>query len=140
MYVLDTDILTLYQLGSPAVCERVAKESPDLLATTIITVEEQLSSWYTLLRRAKDRRELARVYDRFTGNVRFFAQLQVLSFSEPAIRRFEEIKAMKLGVRAMDLRIASIALEHDATVVTRNLRDFDRVPGLQTEDWAISAT
>ena len=136
MYVLDTDILTLYQFGSPAVCDRVAKESPDMLAITIITVEEQLSSWYTLLRRTKNRAELGRVYDRFTNNVRFFSQLQILSFSESAIRRFEELKAMKLGVRAMDLRIGAIALEHNATVVTRNRRDFDRIPGLQVEDWS----
>ena len=136
MYVLDTDILTLYQLGDPTVRDRVGELAPDALAVTIITVEEQLSSWYTLLRRTKDRAELARIYDRFTDNVRFFSQLQVLSFSEAAIGRFEELKAMKLGIRGMDLRIAAIALEHNATVVTRNRRDFERVPDLQVEDWS----
>ena len=136
MYVLDTDILTLYQLGNPAIRDRVGRQAPDALAVTIITVEEQLSSWYTLLRRTKDRTELARIYDRFTDNVRCFSQLQVLSFSEAAIGRFEELRAMRLGIRGMDLRIAAIALEHNATVVTRNRRDFERVPDLQVEDWS----
>jgi tRNA(fMet)-specific endonuclease VapC len=36
----------------------------------------------------------------------------------------------------MDLKIAAIALTRDATVLTRNLKDFSRVPGLRVEDWA----
>jgi len=36
----------------------------------------------------------------------------------------------------MDLKIAALALELDATVVTNNIRDFSRVPGLKVEDWS----
>jgi tRNA(fMet)-specific endonuclease VapC len=35
----------------------------------------------------------------------------------------------------MDLKIASIALAHDATLLTRNTRDFAQVPGLRIENW-----
>jgi tRNA(fMet)-specific endonuclease VapC len=35
----------------------------------------------------------------------------------------------------MDLRIASVVLDHSATLITRNRRDFERVPGLMIEDW-----
>jgi tRNA(fMet)-specific endonuclease VapC len=137
MYVLDTDILTLYQFGHSTVCRNVARHPSDELAIAILTVEEQLSSWYTLVRRTKGRDELARVYQRFTDNVRFLSQLQILSFSAGAIERFEELKRMKLGVKAMDLRISAVALEHSATVVTRNRRDFECVPGLRVEDWSV---
>lgn len=44
---------------------------------------------------------------------------------------------MKLNVGKMDLRIASIALEIGATIVTHNLRDFGRIPGLLVADWTV---
>ena len=34
-----------------------------------------------------------------------------------------------------DMKIASIALVHDATLLTRNLHDFTKVPDLRVENW-----
>ena len=77
-----------------------------------------------------------KVYDRLTAAVRSLSRVPIVSVSEAAIRRAKALQAAKLNVRKMDLCIAAIALELDATVVTCNVRDFKRVPGLKIEDWS----
>ena len=136
LYILDTNTLTLLQDGDPAVLARVVTHAPEDIAVTVISVEEQLSGWYRRLRRAKKPEELAKVYERLTTAVRFLSRLPILSFSEPASHRARALQRSKLNVRKLDLCIAAVALEHQATVVTQNLRDFRRVPGLVVEDWS----
>ncbi len=137
MNVLDTDSLSLWQHGHPILSQRVAAQPPTELAITVITVQEQLDGWHTQLARAKQREQLARVYQRLAANVRFVARLQILTFTEPAILRYESLRALHLNVGKMDLRIAAIVLESGATLVTRNRRDFQRIPGLPIEDWSV---
>jgi tRNA(fMet)-specific endonuclease VapC len=137
LYVLDTDILTLLQAGDPVVIRNLASHAADRVAITVISVEEQLSGWYTQIRRAKRRDVLAKVYQRLATNVEHLAGTPVLSFTEPAILRYEQLKAHPLNVRKMDLRIAAVVLENNGVLVTRNLRDFQRVPNLVVENWAV---
>ena len=68
--------------------------------------------------------------------VRFLSQVDILTFSEAAIDRYEELRKQKLNIGKMDLRIAAIVMERDATLVTRNIQDFRRVVGLRMEDWS----
>lgn len=136
LHVLDTDTLSLLQEGHAAVLARVAASAAEDLAITVISVEEQLSGWYRRLRRAKKPAELSKVYDRLTIAVRSLSRLPILSFSEAAIHRCKALQASKLNVRKMDLCIAAIALDHQAIVVTRNLRDFERIPNVVVEDWS----
>jgi tRNA(fMet)-specific endonuclease VapC len=44
-----------------------------------------------------------------------------------------EAKGKPIGIE--DVWIAATALEHGLTVVTRNLKHFQRIPGLRTESW-----
>jgi tRNA(fMet)-specific endonuclease VapC len=134
--VVDSDILSLYQQRNLSIRNRIAQHSTDELSVSIISIEEQLSSWYTMRRRAKTRERIAIAYDRFTENIRMLSGLQILSFSIEAIERYEQLLLKKLGVKGNDLRIAAIALENSAIVVTRNRRDFERIPGLAIEDWS----
>jgi tRNA(fMet)-specific endonuclease VapC len=136
LYVLDTDTFQLFQDDNPTVVARVCAVPPTELAISVISVEEQLSGWYTQLRQAKNETRLAWAYRRLAAAIRSFTKVDVVDFDEPAIRRYEQLKKLKLKVRKMDLRIAAIVLERDAILVTRNMRDFRHVPALRLEDWS----
>jgi tRNA(fMet)-specific endonuclease VapC len=99
-------------------------------------VEEQLSGWYGQLRQAKQPERLAWAYRHLAATVRFLHQVQIVDFDESAIRRYEQLKKLKLKIGKMDLRIAATLLERDAILVTRNRHDFQQVPGLHIEDWS----
>jgi len=66
-----------------------------------------------------------------------FAGVPILGYSVPAIARQEGLRKLRLNVPRNGLRIAAIVLEAGGTLVTRNLRDFRRVPGLTCEDWSV---
>ena len=61
-FVMDTDSLTLFQEGHPAVCERFLQQPPETVAITVLSVEEQLSGWYTQVRQARRPERLAWAY------------------------------------------------------------------------------
>ena len=46
-----------------------------------------------------------------------------------------DLEARGLGIGPMDTLIAAQALRLAATLVTRNTREFGRVPGLRVENW-----
>ena len=66
----------------------------------------------------------------------FIKQLPIVSFTAKAIQEYRQLQAFKLNVGKKDLRIAAIGREFSATIVTGNLSDFGRVPGLAVEDWS----
>lgn len=136
-YILDTDILTLYRNGHALLQQRI-EDDPSLdLAITVISVEEQLSGWYTMLRQVTQSPDLARAYQELAGSTQFLGGWNIVSFTEPAIARYDRLATLKLNVRKADLRIAAITLEYGGILVTRNLRDFRRVPNLLVEDWSM---
>jgi tRNA(fMet)-specific endonuclease VapC len=136
LYILDTDTVTLYHRGLPDLVAKVDAHIPRELAITVITAEEEITGWYSLLRRIRTPAEEVRAYERLAEAIPLLARWQIIPMSLPALTRFETLKRMNLNVRKMDLRIAAIVLETGATLVSRNLRDFRRVPGLVVEDWA----
>jgi tRNA(fMet)-specific endonuclease VapC len=136
VYVLDTDIFSLYRRGHPDLDQRIDSHPLEALAITVITVEEEMAGWYSLLRQARNADEEVRAYERLAAAVPVLARWRILPMSHPALARFEDLKRLNLNVRKMDLRIAAIVLEAGGTLVSRNLRDFRRIPNLVVEDWA----
>ncbi len=137
LHALDTDTLTHFRANHPKVVARVAATPPQDIASTVISLEEQLSGWYALTKVAKTPAQLEHAYRKLAEVVEFFQDMPLLPFTVTAITRYQGLVKLNLNVRKNDLRIAAIALEHTAKVVTANVRDFSRVPGLSVEDWTV---
>ncbi len=134
-YILDTDSLSLYQRGQAILAARIAHARP-AIALTVISIEEQIRGWYTLLRRVKRDDHLEAAYQGLADSVTSWHDFPLVRFTSTAIARYRTLLAAKINIGKMDLRIAAIALESVAIVVTRNKRDFSRVPGITVEDWS----
>jgi tRNA(fMet)-specific endonuclease VapC len=102
---------------------------------SIVSFHEQVRGWNAYLARAKDAASVARAYQRFQQILADFSESQVLPFDVRAAALFDEMRAQRVRIGTMDLRIGCIALTHDFTLLTRNGRDFEKVPGLRVEDW-----
>lgn len=137
LFILDTDILSLYESGHLPVRDRVNAQLPGEVAITVMTVEEQLSGWYAKVRKAKTPKDMSLAYRHLAATVVALARWPILDFTELAIGRFRQLKSLKLNMGGMDQSIAAIVLENRGILVTRNARDFKRVPGLTIEDWSV---
>ncbi|MEW6209639.1 MAG: type II toxin-antitoxin system VapC family toxin [Acidobacteriota bacterium] len=139
MYILDTDHLSLLgradSLEAQRLRFRLAGLKPEERITTIITFEEQMRGWMSHLAQSRSLARQVEAYRRLKEFLDRYLKITVLEFDEAAAIEFERLQRLRLRIGAMDLKIASIALARNATVLTRNLKDFHRVPDLKVEDW-----
>lgn len=139
MIILDTDHLTVLRYPEHSQYETLSAKmhrSADMtFATTAISLEEQMRGWLAAIRRARRVHNQILYYTRLVGMVRFMNKWQILPFNEPAADRFENFRKQRIRIGTQDLKIASIALQHGALLLSANLRDFDQVPGLRVENW-----
>jgi tRNA(fMet)-specific endonuclease VapC len=136
LFVFDTDHLSLYQVGQARLLQNVALNLQHPMALAVVTVEEEFSGWQRALRQARTDVRREHVYRRLADMAQGLAGWLVLPFTLAAMRRHEGLVRARINVGSFDLKIAAIALEYQATVVTRNIRDFGRVPGLTVADWS----
>lgn len=130
MYVLDTDICSyLMKRSQPALIERVKTFASRELKISVITLFELE---YGILR-SERRDHLHRVVRAFLENVEILIWTASAASEAGAVRA--ELAAAGNPIGAYDLLIAGHVRSLDATLVTNNLREFSRVPGLHLEDW-----
>jgi tRNA(fMet)-specific endonuclease VapC len=137
MFIMDTDTFSLLGRGHPRIVDRNQRE-PDKVALTVVTQIEVLQGRFASVIKASTGGLLLRDQEWLEQSERELANIPLLPFDVPAAAVFDRLrldrKLRKIG-RA-DLLIAAIALAHRATVATRNVRDFQQVPGLRVENWA----
>jgi tRNA(fMet)-specific endonuclease VapC len=139
MFVLDTDILTLLFAGHPRVVSRRDSVPSANIAITVVSYIESLRGRFRFLLTAATGEELMRAQSLLDGTARALARVEtVLPIDVRAAAEFDRLhqhrKLRKIG--RGDLLIAAITPANQATLVTRNLKDFRQVPGLSVENWA----
>jgi tRNA(fMet)-specific endonuclease VapC len=140
IWILDTDHLSLLERRNLQILNQIACRPSSSIAITVITAEEQLRGRLNVVRQVSqklDDAQMAMAYSRLRQTLDDLRQFNVVDFTPAAIAIYKTLVAQKLRVGTQDLRIAAITLSLDATLVTRNHRDFDRVPNLKIEDWTI---
>jgi tRNA(fMet)-specific endonuclease VapC len=139
MIILDTDHISLLQHPDSAEGQRLVQRlatSPDRdIVTTVVTVEEQMRGWLQVIARYRDLQQQAAYYQKLIDFIRFFNKWRILPLGEPAVQVFRELQQNRVRIATTDLKIGAISLAHHATLLSRNSRDFARVPGLHVEDW-----
>jgi len=135
LYVLDTDHASLFQRRHPAVVRRILAVPASDLVMTVVSAEEQLRGWLSVIHRASGDR-LITAYARFRDTLDYYRTIQLLDFDSAAAVRYDELRLQNIRIGTKDLRIAAIALSSGGVLVTRNAQDFSRVRGLVHEDWS----
>lgn len=131
MLILDSNTISYYFRGDPAVVPRFQALRPAELGVPAI-VEYELR--YGLLRLPQD---AAR--PRLAALEQLLRPMRLLPFdsqcAEHAARIRVELEAAGTPIGPHDILIAATALRHQAELVTRNTREFSRVPGLLYQNW-----
>ena len=132
-WMLDTNVLSdLIRNPQGPLTKRLAVEAAEAVCTSIVAACEL---------RYGARRKASEVLTQRVEQL--LDAISVLPFDEPADEHYADIRAAleRVGkpIGSHDLLIAAHARSLGLTVVTHNIREFQRVPGLNVEDWLMSA-
>ena len=132
MFIFDTDIYTnvIRKIPSETLINRLKKVPRRDQFTTTITIGEV----YYGIMKVSNKTRLLKLFEDV-----LLPRATILSFDFSAAKKYGEIKSLleKQGIPLAhaDLQIASIALSMNMTLITGNLKHFQRVPKLSVENW-----
>ena len=140
MIVLDTDVLSRVQRGDGPAYDRLALRldaADDDVAVSIVSFEEQMRGWLAYIARSKSLNQQVEGYTKLHALLDDFATRPILDFDQDAAAEFERLLRLKVRIGTMDLRIAAITIAQNGLLLSKNLTDFRKVPGLRVEDWTV---
>jgi tRNA(fMet)-specific endonuclease VapC len=129
-WMLDTNIcIDVIKERPRSVLDRFRDHAVGDIGISVVTLAELEYGVSASSRPAKNRQALDQ----------FVSALEIAAFERQATAEYGRLRAAleKKGqtIGSMDLLIAAHAVSLDVRLVTHNLREFGRVPGLKTEDW-----
>jgi tRNA(fMet)-specific endonuclease VapC len=101
----------------------------------IIGAEEQCRGWLAQIGRERDIHGQIAPYERLRTCFEFFRTWEILPLNIAAADKFNDLRRQKIRIGTQDLKIAAIALANDAILLSANLCDFQKIPGLRIENW-----
>jgi tRNA(fMet)-specific endonuclease VapC len=103
----------------------------------VVTVEESLRGRLGALRRASNGAERIARYAYLVDTLLVLQRFPFIPFDQASENQFQQLVSLRLRIGTQDLKIAAIALANNLILLTRNRRDFGRVPGLTLDDWSL---
>jgi tRNA(fMet)-specific endonuclease VapC len=140
MYLLDTDHMSVLRRGGTEAFrleQRLGAVPDEEIVTCIVVYEEQMRGWMAEAARMQSGPQFILPYGSLATNLSIYCAMTLLPFDARAAACFDELKRQKIRIGTQDLKIASIALANETILLTRNTRDFARVPALKFEDWTL---
>ena len=131
MLILDSHTISYYMRGDPLVVQHMQALQPNELSIPAVVEYE--------LRYGLERLSPAAALPRLEALAQLLGAMQSLPFDGECAKRGARLRALLEAagtpIGPHDLLIAATALRHQAPLVTRNVREFGRVPGLQCINW-----
>lgn len=136
-FLFDTDHLTLFEYKHALVAQRYSMLVPGTVGVSAVTIHEALRGRLAYLAQARKGIERIQRYSYLLQTLDVIFQLVRVQFDQSSEDQFQRLLSLKLRIGSQDLKIAAAALANNLTLVTRNRRDFSRVPGLVLDDWSV---
>jgi len=133
LLVLDTGAISLIQRGEGRrfiALSRLLDDADDDVYVTVVGLDEQIHGAFKEIS-SNDSKIRVRGYRRLRDVADDYCGRPMLDYDEQAESLFDRLKGIKGRPATKDLRIASIALSHNAALVTGNVSDFEKVPLLR---------
>jgi tRNA(fMet)-specific endonuclease VapC len=136
-FLLDTDHVTLYERGQAPLVQCLNASQVVEVGVSAVTVAESLQGRLANVSRARDGPTRIFRYAQLVETVQMLQLFPLIAFDQGSDDQYQRLLAMRLRVGPQDLKIAAVALTNNLTLLTRNRRDFGRVPGLALDDWTV---
>jgi tRNA(fMet)-specific endonuclease VapC len=138
MTAFDTDVISDILNGREYYVERAEKIPTAELSLSVAVFEEVMRGRLNAIRQAesgKVKLTVVSAYEMLRKTVENLRHYNLLAFETQCELLLAEWKKRRIKVGIMDMRIAASCIVAGAKLVSRNRKDFDRIPGLNVEYW-----
>ncbi|MBL8823480.1 MAG: type II toxin-antitoxin system VapC family toxin [Planctomycetia bacterium] len=138
MIFLDTDHLTILTDDRHSLHHKLVdrlERNGTGFQIPLVSLEESLRGILALIHRYREVDRQLYGYGKMMQLLWLLKEVEIIPLDQNAAVHVKELQSKKLKMGTQDLKIAAIAKSHDALLLSNNLKDFKRIPGLRVESW-----